>query len=98
VLLADGINSPLASKTGFRPEPKPHQVALAVKEVIELSEGQIQERFNVEPGNGVTIEIIGEVTKGMNGVSVIYTNRKFYPSVSGQIYPIWPNIKSSPTR
>ncbi len=76
VLLADGINSPLASKTGFRPEPKPHQVALAVKEVIELGEGQIQERFNVEPGNGVTIEILGAVTKGMNGVSVIYTNRK----------------------
>ena len=33
-LLADGINSPLAAKTGFRPEPKPHQVALAVKEVM----------------------------------------------------------------
>lgn len=76
VLLADGINSPLAAKTGFRPEPKPHQVALAVKEVIELSEGQIQERFNVEPGSGVTIEILGEGTKGMNGVAVIYTNRK----------------------
>ena len=76
VLLADGINSPLAAKSGFRPEPKPQQVALAVKEVIELSEGQIQERFNVEPGNGVTIEILGAATKGMNGVSVIYTNRK----------------------
>ena len=76
VLLADGINSPLAPKSGFRPEPKPRQVALAVKEVIGLSEGQIQERFNVEPGNGVTIEILGGATKGMNGVSVIYTNRK----------------------
>lgn len=76
VLLADGINSPLAAKTGFRPEPKAHQVDLAVKEVIELSEGQIQERFNVEPGDGVTIEILGEVTRGMNGVAVIYTNRK----------------------
>jgi electron transfer flavoprotein-quinone oxidoreductase len=76
VLLADGINSPLAAKTGFRPEPGPHQVALAVKEVIELPEEQIQERFNVEPGHGVTIEILGEVTQGMNGVAAIYTNRK----------------------
>jgi electron transfer flavoprotein-quinone oxidoreductase len=76
VLLADGINSPLAAKTGFRPEPKPHQVALAVKEVIELTEEQIQDRFNVEPGQGVTIEIMGEVTQGMDGVAVIYTNRK----------------------
>lgn len=76
VLLADGINSPLAAKTGFRPEPKPHQVALAVKEVIELPEEQIQDRFNVEAGQGVTIEIMGEVTQGMDGVGVIYTNRK----------------------
>ena len=76
VLLADGINSPLAAQTGFRPEPKPSQVALAVKEVIELPEEQIQERFNVDPGNGVTIEILGAATQGMNGVAVIYTNRK----------------------
>jgi len=76
VLLADGINSPLATKTGFRPEPKTHQVALVVKEVIELTEEQIQERFNVDPGHGVTIEILGEVTQGMDGVAVIYTNRK----------------------
>ena len=76
ILLADGINSPLAAKTGIRPEPKPHQVALAVKEVVELGEEVIQERFNVEPGFGVTTEIMGQVTQGMNGVAVIYTNRK----------------------
>ena len=76
VLLADGVNSPLAAKTGFRPELQPDQVALAVKEVIELPEEQIRERFNVGPGDGVTIEIIGEVTQGMDGVAVLYTNRK----------------------
>ena len=76
VLLADGVNSPLAAKTGFRPEPQPDQVALAVKEVIELPEEQIRERFNVGSGDGVTIEIIGEVTQGMDGVAVLYTNRK----------------------
>ncbi|UCD58735.1 MAG: FAD-dependent oxidoreductase, partial [Candidatus Hydrogenedentota bacterium] len=72
---ADGINSPLAAKTGFRPEPRPHHVALAVKEVIELSEELIEERFNVDPGHGVTIEILGEATQGMDGVAVIYTNK-----------------------
>jgi electron transfer flavoprotein-quinone oxidoreductase len=76
VLLADGINSPLAAKTGFRQEPKPHQVALAVKEVIELPEEVIDERFVVEPGHGVTIEVLGAVTQGMDGVGVIYTNKK----------------------
>jgi len=34
-----------------------------VKEVIELSEELIQERFNVDPGNGVTIEILGTATQ-----------------------------------
>jgi electron transfer flavoprotein-quinone oxidoreductase len=76
VLLADGINSPLAAKTGFRPEPSPEHVALAVKEVIELPEKVIEERFNVDQHNGVTIEILGDVTCGMNGVAAIYTNRK----------------------
>ncbi|MFO7557146.1 MAG: FAD-dependent oxidoreductase [Desulfobacterales bacterium] len=76
VLLADGINSPLAAKAGFRPEPFPKHVALAVKEVIELSETVIEERFNVDNQNGVTIEILGGVTCGMNGVAAIYTNRK----------------------
>jgi electron transfer flavoprotein-quinone oxidoreductase len=76
VLLADGINSPLAAKTGFRPEPNPHQVALAVKEVIELPEEVIDERFAVEPGQGVTIEVMGATTQGMDGVGVIYTNKK----------------------
>jgi electron transfer flavoprotein-quinone oxidoreductase len=75
VLLADGINSALAAKTGFRPEPKPVDVALAVKEVIGLPEEVINDRFNVESGQGVTIEIIGEVTGGMDGIAVIYTNK-----------------------
>jgi electron transfer flavoprotein-quinone oxidoreductase len=76
VLLADGLNSPLAAKTGFRPEPEPDQVALAVKEVIELPEEVIDSRFNTAPGDGVTIEIVGEITKGMDGIAVIYTNKQ----------------------
>ncbi len=75
VLLADGINSPLAASTGFRPEAKPEQVALAVKDVVELSEEVINERFNVQAGSGVTIEVLGEVTNGMDGIGVIYTNK-----------------------
>jgi electron transfer flavoprotein-quinone oxidoreductase len=76
VLLADGINSPLAAAAGFRPEPRPEQVALAVKEVIELPEETIEARFNVGSGLGVTIEILGEPTQGMDGVAVMYTNRR----------------------
>jgi len=75
VLLADGINSPLARTTGFRPEPKREHVALAVKELLELPEEVVNERFNVEDGQGITTEILGEPTWGMNGVAFLYTNR-----------------------
>ncbi|MEM5786986.1 MAG: FAD-dependent oxidoreductase [Syntrophobacteraceae bacterium] len=75
VLLADGVNSPLAAKTGFRPEVKAEHVALAVKEVLSVSEEIINERFAVSAGNGTTIEILGDVTRGMNGVAFLYTNK-----------------------
>ena len=73
-LLADGINSPLAATTGFRVEPKPEEVALAVKEIIELPSEVIDQRFGVSNGNGITTEILGEIAGGMDGVGVLYTN------------------------
>jgi electron transfer flavoprotein-quinone oxidoreductase len=75
VLLADGVNSPLAVKTGFRPELKPEHVALAVKETIELAPETIEQRFGLSPADGITTEVLGEVTGGMDGVSIIYTNK-----------------------
>ncbi len=82
-LLANGINSPLAASTGFRAEPKPEEVALAVKETIELPGELIEQRFGVSSGDGVTIEILGEITGGMDGVAIIYTNRDTLSLVIG---------------
>jgi electron transfer flavoprotein-quinone oxidoreductase len=75
VLLADGVNSPLAIKTGFRSDLKPEHVALAVKEVIEMPTEVIDQRFGVSSGNGVTTEIMGEITAGMDGIAALYTNK-----------------------
>jgi electron transfer flavoprotein-quinone oxidoreductase len=75
VLLADGVNSPLAARTGFRAELKPEHVALAVKEIIDLPAEVIEQRFNVSHGNGVTTEILGEITAGMDGIAALYTNK-----------------------
>jgi len=75
VLLADGVNSPLAAKTGFRAEIKPEHVALAVKEVIELSPEVIEQRVAVSGNDGVTTEVLGEISGGMDGVAIIYTNK-----------------------
>jgi len=76
VLLADGVNSPLACKSGFRPEPKPEHVALAVKELIALPQEVLEERFGLDGEAGVTIEVLGSVTQGMNGVAFLYTNKR----------------------
>jgi electron transfer flavoprotein-quinone oxidoreductase len=75
VLLADGVNSPLAARTGFRPEVRPLHVSLAVKEVLDLPQELINERFNVGADHGVAIDIWGAQCKGMNGLAAIYTNR-----------------------
>jgi electron transfer flavoprotein-quinone oxidoreductase len=83
VLLADGANSPLAAKTGFRPEMKPEHVALAVKQIIELSSDIIDQRFGVSGGDGVTTEVLGEVTGGMDGIAVVYTNKTSLSIVVG---------------
>jgi electron transfer flavoprotein-quinone oxidoreductase len=74
-LLADGVNSPLAVRTGFRAELKPEHVALAVKEIIDLPAEVIDQRFGVSGGNGVTTEILGEITAGMDGIAALYTNK-----------------------
>jgi len=83
VLLADGINSPLAAQTGFRPEPEPEHVALGIKEVIELPREKINERLNVAESDGVTIEVLGAPTQGMNGVGALYTNKDSLSLVIG---------------
>jgi electron transfer flavoprotein-quinone oxidoreductase len=75
VLLADGINSPLAQSTGFRGEPEPEEVALAVKEIIDLPAEVIEQRFGVSGGDGVTTEMLGEMAGGMDGIAIIYTNK-----------------------
>src|SRR5437016_1674629 len=76
VVLCDGVRSFLAKKAGLQTrEIAPHEVALAVKEIITLPPEVIQERFNVGEGEGVTIELYGAVTQEMGGYAFIYTNR-----------------------
>lgn len=76
VILADGVNSLVAKKLGFHKELKPEEVALAAMQVIEMPAEKIEDRFNLEPNQGATIEIFGDATKGMLGTSFIYTNKE----------------------
>lgn len=74
VILADGVNSTLARKAGFRPEIPPQHVALAVKETHFLPRETIDSRFNLHKGEGVVIEMLGKITQGMLGTGFLYTN------------------------
>lgn len=76
VIAADGVNSLLARDAGLHPELSPHQVALAVKEIIALPREKIEDRFNLEPGQGAAIELVGEATGRMIGTGFIYTNQE----------------------
>lgn len=76
VILADGVNSLLAKKAGFHAELAPRDVALAVKEIHFLPDTTIESRFNVQPEEGVAIEMAGKITQGMAGTGFLYTNRE----------------------
>lgn len=76
VVLADGVNSLLGKQLGFHQEWKPQQVALAVMEELKLPSEVIEDRFNLDPGMGTTIEIFGGGTLGLVGTSFIYTNKE----------------------
>ena len=76
VILADGVNSRLATKAGFHPEIKPKDVALAVKEIHFLPQETIEARFNICEEEGVVIEMAGTISDGMMGTAFLYTNKE----------------------
>jgi electron transfer flavoprotein-quinone oxidoreductase len=88
VVLADGVNSLIATKSGLRPPVKAQDVALAVKEMHFLPREQIEQRFNISGDDGVVIEMFGKITKGMVGTGFLYTNKE---SISVGIGCISPN-------
>jgi electron transfer flavoprotein-quinone oxidoreductase len=75
VVLADGVNSLLAKSLNFHKEIKSNEVALATMEVLKMDKKVIEDRFNLEEGQGCTIDIYGDSTKGILGTGFLYTNK-----------------------
>lgn len=74
-LIGDGVNSLLVEKAGLRNGiPKPSEVALGVKEVINLGEDVINQRFNCEGRSGVIYTIMGGCFEDTVALGFIYTN------------------------
>ena len=76
VILAEGANALIAEKEGLKPKMLPQDMAVAVKEVIELPAETISERFNLGEADGEGREYYGEAVKGLFGSGFIYTNRE----------------------
>jgi electron transfer flavoprotein-quinone oxidoreductase len=75
-----GLGASLLEKTVINGKPlrrklRPNEVAMAVKEIMQLDSRLIEERFNCEAGEGCTIECFGDSTMGMSGFMFIYTNK-----------------------
>ncbi|WP_245690325.1 FAD-dependent oxidoreductase [Sporolituus thermophilus] len=73
IILADGANSMLAERAKLVPRISPQNFSLYVKETIALPAKVIEERFNLLPGHGTIIGLIGYPTAGFNGTGSIHT-------------------------
>lgn len=74
VIAADGVNSFMAQQAGLISDITAHSVGVGVKEVIELPAKTIEERFNLSPGEGTAMMILG-CTEGIHGGGFLYTNQ-----------------------
>jgi len=79
VIGADGVNSTVAEKSGLRSRPQPAELSLIVRQVLDLPAAQIEERFALQPGEGIILQFSGLVS-GPTGVTKayyteLYTNR-----------------------
>ena len=73
-ILADGVNSLLSEKAKLAKRPAAHQLAVSAKEVIELPEEVISDRFQTMPGEGAAWLFAGAATHGHVGGGFLYTN------------------------
>ncbi|WP_407175560.1 FAD-dependent oxidoreductase [Bradyrhizobium sp. STM 3562] len=75
VVIAEGVNKLLATRAGFCARPKPHEVALLVKQVHSLPRRIIEARLNLKRDEGLMIETAGTISHGMSGMGFIYVNK-----------------------
>ena len=75
VILAEGAQAVLTQKAGLRKRLKPNEMTLYVKEVLELPAEKIEDRFNLEKGEGASIGMVGYPSSPAIGKGGIWTNR-----------------------
>lgn len=74
VIAADGVNSFIAQKAGLCEELDPRHVGVGIKEVIDLPAKTIEDRFNLNSGEGAACMFVG-CSAGVSGGGFLYTNQ-----------------------
>lgn len=75
VIAADGVLSFTARKAGLQKPVNPKHYAVGFKEVIELDQEIMEERFNLDGNEGAARLFMGDATAGKFGGGFIYTNK-----------------------
>lgn len=75
VIACDGSNSLLAKQAGMQRQFHAHELSLGVKEVLDLDEAIIRERFHLSGNEGMVQEYLGAITHDVRGGAFLYTNR-----------------------
>jgi electron transfer flavoprotein-quinone oxidoreductase len=75
VVAADGAMSQLARGARLRGDLEPREVAVGVKETVELPQKIVEERFNLDEREGAAYAFAGDATKGLRGGGFLYTNK-----------------------
>ena len=80
VVLADGANSLVTEKAGealhLRGGTVKQDYAIGVKEILTLPRETIEDRFHLDPGEGVAIDFFGVPFEGVIGGGFLYTARE----------------------
>jgi electron transfer flavoprotein-quinone oxidoreductase len=75
VILADGVNSLLASEAVGYARPRPSEMAVGIKQVLELPAAVIEDRLLCGAGDGAAWLFVGDATKGRAGGGFMYANK-----------------------
>jgi electron transfer flavoprotein-quinone oxidoreductase len=83
VIIAEGMYGNLVGKAGLKKKVTPDELTVYVKEVLEMPAEKIEDRFNLEPGEGASIAMVGYPTSGAIGKAGIFTNKNSLSIIVG---------------
>jgi len=74
IIAADGVNSELARDAGLMDWEEPDEWFQGVKAVVDMDPDVVNERFDIEPDDGVAHLFGGDLFDGVRGGGFLYTN------------------------